>query len=317
MIPFLRLIRFPNLLLMAFTQYMVRWCLIYPIFKIKGLELQMSELSFFFLALSTVLIGAAGYIINDYCDVNIDKINKPEKQIIDKYITRKSAMTVYWTINIIAVSIGIVLSYQIGMWSFSLIYFIMAGGLWYYSSTFKREFLIGNILIALFTALVPLISGLIELLLSYKEYVVIFPSLSFKNIWILLFGLCTFAFIITLLREIIKDIEDYEGDKKEGCQTLPVVVGIKGSKIITISISIITMIALAHLQTQQIQAKNIASFIYFIFALQLPFAFLIFKIFSAKDKNDFKFASTLCKGIMFMGISYLFLFSYSLLALSV
>src|ERR1019366_1291714 len=172
MFAFLKLIRLQNLLIIALTQYMVRWCLIYPILKTRGFELQFSNFHFFLIVLSTVMIAAAGYIINDYFDVRIDKINKPQHLVIDKGVKRRVAMGAHTVINIIAVIISLYVSYSIGVWKLGLIYFICALGLWFYSTTFKRQFLIGNIVIATFTALVPLVVGVYELIPCYIKYLV-------------------------------------------------------------------------------------------------------------------------------------------------
>src|ERR1700747_2647931 len=150
MFAFLKLIRLQNLLVIAFTQYMMRWCLIYPILKTRGFELQFSNFHFFLLSLSTVMIAAAGYIINDYFDVRIDKVNKPEHLVIDKGVKRRVAMGAHMVINVIAILIGFYISHIIGNWKLGFIFFICALGLWLYSTSFKRQFLIGNIVIATF-----------------------------------------------------------------------------------------------------------------------------------------------------------------------
>src|SRR3954468_23739848 len=234
MLAFLKLIRTQNLLIIAFTQYMVRWCLLYPLLSVHDYELQLSEFRFFLLVLSTVMIAAAGYIINDYFDVRIDKVNKPERLVIDKGIKRRVAMGAHTVINLLALGIALYVAWSIGSWRLALIHFLCAGGLWFYSTTFKRQFLIGNIVIAAFTALVPLIVAVYELIPAYRRYLPIQEDLSFRTIWNYVIALSFFAFITTLLREIIKDIEDMEGDKEYGCRTMPIVIGVKATKTIAI-----------------------------------------------------------------------------------
>jgi len=309
MISFLKLIRIQNLLIIAFTQYMVRWCLIYPILKARGFELQLSEFHFFLLVLSTVMVAAAGYIINDYFDVNIDKINKPERLVIDKGVKRRVAIGAHTVINVLAILIGFYISYSVGAWKLILIYFFWTFGLWFYSTHFKRQFLIGNLVIALFVALVPLVVGVYELLACYKAYAV-----SFKDIWKYVFAISFFAFIVTLLREMIKDIEDYEGDKEYGCKTIPIVIGIRSAKIVTVIIALTAMICLGYLQVFLWSINDKLSFIYFSVGLQIPFLFLIYKILKAQTKKEFRFAGNMAKFIMIMGICYLFIFAYSILS---
>ena len=314
MLSFLKLIRIQNLLIIAFTQYMVRWCLVFPILKVRGYELQFSNFNFFLLSLSTIMIAAAGYIINDYFDVRIDKVNKPERMVIDKGVKRRVAMVAHTVINILAVLIGLYVSYSIGAWKLAIIHFMCASGLWFYSTTFKRQFLIGNFIIALFTALVPLIVGIYDLLPCYKAYFSFEDALSFKDIWVYIFSISFFAFITTLLREIIKDLEDYDGDKEYGCKTMPIVIGKKSTKVIVVLLALATMFCLGYFQMLLIQKNYMMQFYYFTIALQLPFVFLIYKTVTAETKNALRVAGNTAKFIMLMGVCYLFIFAYPILS---
>ncbi|MFL5762834.1 MAG: geranylgeranylglycerol-phosphate geranylgeranyltransferase [Bacteroidia bacterium] len=315
MIAFLRLIRVQNLLIIAFTQYVVRWFLVFPLIQVNSTyyELQLSNLQFFLLVLSTVMIAAAGYIINDYFDVRIDKVNKPERLVIDKGIKRRVAIGAHTVINFLAILIAFYVSWSIGFWRLTLVHFICAGGLWFYSTTFKRQFLVGNIVIALFTSLVPLIVVVYELLPAYRRYLPIQEDLSFHSVWEYVFALSFFAFITTLLREIIKDIEDMEGDREYGCKTMPIVIGVKASKGIAIFITFCTILCLGAIQREFLLIDDIKSFVYFCIALQLPLLFLIFRIRAAQTKKDFRFAGNFSKFIMLMGICYLLVFGWSIL----
>jgi 4-hydroxybenzoate polyprenyltransferase len=259
------------------------------------------------------MIAAAGYIINDYFDVRIDKVNKPERLIIDKGVKRRVAMGAHTIINLLAILIALYVSYFIGFWKIGLIYIICAIGLWFYSTTFKRQILVGNIVIATFTALVPLVVGLFDLIPCYTTYLSIDYNFSFKNIIWYILAISSFGFLTTMIREIIKDIEDYEGDKEYGCETMPIVIGKKKSQLIVVVITIITMIYLTYFQSSLWASNDKLSFYYFLFALQFPFAFLTFKITKAQDKKDFNFISNITKLIMLLGICYLFIFAYNLL----
>ena len=146
----------------------------------------------------------------------------------------------------------------------------------------------------------------------YKAYLPIDNSLSFALIWKWVFGVSFFAFITTLLRELLKDIEDYEGDKEFGCQTMPIVIGIKSSKVVAVIIAFATMICLGYLQFLQYELKDWVGIYYFTIAIQFPFAFLIFKIIKAETKKEFRFAGNTAKFIMLMGVCYLIVFNYFL-----
>jgi 4-hydroxybenzoate polyprenyltransferase len=313
MFAFFKLIRTQNLLIIAFTQYMVRWCLVYPVLKTQGLALQLSNFHFFLIVLATIMIAAAGYVINDYFDVRIDKVNKPERLIIDKGVKRRVAMGAHTVLNVLAILIALYVSHFIGFWKIGLIYFICAVGLWFYSTTFKRQLLVGNIVIAVFTALVPLIIGLFDLLPCYTTYLSIDYNLSFKNIIWYILAISFFGFLTTMIREIVKDIEDYEGDKEYGCETMPIVIGQKNSQLVIVGISMVTMSCLGYIQLLLWNSNDMLSFYYFTFALQIPLAFLTFKITQAKVKKDFRFISNTTKLIMLLGICYLFIFAYNLL----
>ena len=313
---FIKLIRIQNLLIIAFTQYVIRWCVIYPILKAHNISysLQLDELHFFLLVLSTVMVAAAGYIINDYFDVRIDKINKPQRLVIDKGIKRRVAMGAHTVINILAILIASYLAYSIGSWRLALIHFMCASGLWFYSTTFKRQLLIGNIVIASFTAMVPLIVAIYEVLPAYKAYAPMEENLSFKPIWNVIFGISFFAFLTTLIREIIKDIEDFEGDIEYGCNTLPIVIGKKYTKLIVILISLLTIFCLVYLQILQWKHNQLTDFYYFTIAFQLPFCYLIYKTATGISKKDFHIASNTLKFIMLMGICYLFIYAQFILS---
>lgn len=181
-----------------------------------------SQLDFALLVFSTFLIAAAGNIINDYFDVKADRINKPEKLIITKYIKRRWAIFWHWTFNTIAFLIGVYLSFLYDTLSFAFIQLISINFLWFYSMYFKRKMLIGNAIISFLTAMIPILSVLFyhfsqeNPIDHYSDYVFVY----------LMAG---FAFILNLAREIIKDIEDIEGDKLIQVRSLPMVIGVKSS----------------------------------------------------------------------------------------
>lgn len=315
MLAFLKLIRVQNLLIIALTQYLIRWCLIFPILKAQSSSytLQLTELEFFFLVLSTTMIAAAGYIINDYFDARIDKINKPEKIVIDKGVKRRVAMGAHMVINILAFFIGLGVSYSIGAPKLVFAHFICISGLWFYSTTFKKQLLIGNILIALFTAMVPFIVVVYELIACYRYYLPIDSSISFKGIWIYCAGICFFTFLLSLVHELIKDLENSEGDKELGFSTLPVVVGTKASKLLISVVLIVILAFLINYQVTQFFLSDYLTLIYFIVALQLPLFYLLVVVVRANTKPLFHKAIKITKAIMFAAICYLLVFAYIIL----
>lgn len=304
MIAFFKLIRIWNLLIIALTQYLVRYCIIAPILHLNGFKLQLGEFHFFLLVLSTMLITAAGYIINDYFDRAADLQNRPHRVIIGNQIERRLAMKLHILLNTLGVLIGIYLSIYIRHYIFSIFFIVITGLLWYYSTTYKRMFFVGNLIVALLTGLVPFMVALFEipLLNTTYKHILLQQGISFFVIIAWVCGFSYFAFITTLFREIIKDMEDFEGDYSLGRNSLPVVIGMFYTKLIVIALVLFTMFSLIFCYF--IYLKNEFSLWYFIIALEVPMAFLIYKMIQAKDKSDYKFASTLSKIIMLIGIGY-------------
>ena len=305
MISILKLIRIQNLLIVAATQYLMRYAIINPIISLKDFELQLSGIDFFILVLSTICLTAAGYVINDYFDTRTDLFNKPDKVVIDKEISRRSAMALHVVLNVIGVLGGIYVSYKVGHLKFSFIFVLITGILWYYSTTYKRQFLIGNLLVALLTAVVPLMVILFEIPLLNKTYGDLLISqndnLNLILYWVLAFSF--FAFITTLIREIIKDTEDFEGDNAFGRNTMPILLGVNYTKLIIIILSLGTMVSLVLVYIRKLMGSPL-TFWYLLFGLMIPFIYLIYRIIKANSKKDYHFASLLMKGIMLTGLLY-------------
>ena len=306
----MKLVRFPNLLIIIGTQYVMRYLLVEPLLPSSGFSLQMGNLHFALLVLSTVFIAAAGYIINDYFDTRPDWINKPGRVVVGVSLSRRVAMILHTIFNIIGVGLGVYLSFYIKMPVLSLIYIITTGLLWFYSTTYKRQFLVGNITVAFLTALVPLMVILFELPLLNREYgkILLQYSADLNYIFMWVAGFSIFAFITTLIREIIKDTEDFEGDVAYGMRTIPIVLGVRTTKIILAALIIASVVLLLYVLIGFImfsgKKPDYISMIYFISFLVLPFLILLTLILLARDKKDYHRASILIKIIMLLGVMY-------------
>ncbi|MDT8411262.1 MAG: geranylgeranylglycerol-phosphate geranylgeranyltransferase [Vicingaceae bacterium] len=330
---FIKLIRLPNLLIIVLTQYAIRYGLIYAIITnmtdTEVVNFLLSELNFFLLSLSTVLIAAAGYIINDYFDVKIDRVNNPKEVLIGKHIKRRVAMGAHIVINFLAIFIAIYVAYTMGMIKLAAIQVLVVGALWYYSVSFKKQLLTGNIVVASLAALVPFVAGLYEMLLQYQNIditiakllpfyenmldandirILIHQNFSIIMKWVL--GFTLFAFLSTMIREIIKDIEDYEGDRKFYSRTLPIIYGINTAKKVCQFIIVVMMVFLAYLQYKQLLMGDTFSLFYFLVLVQFPLGYLFIKIKNATKKEDYTFISKIMKLIMLFGIVYLAIFNY-------
>jgi len=286
------------------TMYLMRWSVIKPLLGAYNIELQVSELAFLGLVLSTVLITAAGYVINDYHDVRADQINKPRKVVVDLHVSRRTALLLHWLLNFAGVSAGVV---------FSLLYhvpwmiIVFAGApflLWDYTVRLKHMLLAGNLAVSLLTATVPMLVILFEYPLLARNYrfdPAFFPQgLSAILIWVGAFAF--FAFMTNLIREIIKDAQDIEGDRELDSHTVPISFGLKKTRGIIISLALFTTLVLGLLFL--IYLNDPISLVYYFLALFLPFLFLIIRTLKSSGAKDFGFLSNWVKLIMLLGLLY-------------
>ena len=316
---FFRLVRFQNLLIIAATQYIMRYCIIYPFLKINNFELQLNGFHFALLVLATVFIAAAGYVINDYFDTGTDRVNRPGEVVIDRSIPRRHAMVIHFILNFIGVAIGLYLSFYIKLPELALVFVLATGLLWFYSTHYKRQFLIGNFVVSIMTGIVPLMVILFEMPLLNEKYglVMISHQANFNYIFFWIMAFSFFAFLTTLLREIIKDAEDFEGDSAFGMNTLPIYIGQRNTKIVIGSVILLCLGSLSLVFIRFLLYRGISlDYItagYFLFFLFVPFLFLLYKIIIAESKIDFHIASQITKLIMLAGILYSFVVRYIVL----
>lgn len=306
----LRLIRWPNLLIIILTQVLVKYCLVSPYLAQAGLASQFTFLNFLILVFITVLLAAAGYIINDHFDLNIDRINKPSRMILDKLIEARQGILLHWILNGVAVLLGFYLAHRVGTLKLGLVFPIIAGLLWMYSARYKRSFMIGNVVVSLLSALVVLVVWLFDYYLLHNLVNELPVDLTKLNVAVGFYA--TFAFLVSLVREIVKDIEDIEGDTAAGCKTIPIRLGIRGAKNIALVLSLITMIVLAAGQYLLLQEGLKILFWYYLLPVQLLMINLLLQINKAMQPSDYRAPGKLAKIIMVAGILGMQLFSLTL-----
>lgn len=301
---FLRLIRLPNLVIIALTQYFIRWFVLKPLLATSDFSVQLSRSQFAMLVLSTMLIAAAGYIINDYFDRKTDLINRPGRVIVGRLIGRRYAMFLHGLISVVGVCLGIYLSYQIGQLKLSIVFIFASGALWFYSTTYKRQLLIGNLVIAMLVGIVPILVLLFELpllLVRYKLYVLA-SGIDFDYLIFWVVSYAGFAFMITLIREIIKDIEDFEGDSVFGRKTIPIVWGTQTAQWIVAILVVVTIVPIFYLLAFHLADK--ISFVYIVFFVLVPLMMLAFGVIWASKRKQFHILSQISKLIMLTGLLY-------------
>ena len=311
-----KLIRFPNLVIIAATQYAMRYLLMEPLLPSETFSLQFGDLQFFLLVLSTIFIAAAGYIINDYFDTQADLINKPDRVVVGVRISRRVAMILHALLNIIGIGLGVYLAFYIKLPSLSFVFIIATGLLWFYSTSYKRQFLVGNLSVAFLTGLVPLMVVLFEIPLLNREYgqEMLRNEASFNYIMAWVGGFSFFAFLTTLIREVIKDAEDFEGDMAYGMKTVPIVLGTLWTKIAVLVLVALTVFMLLFLLVKYImfsvEPVDYISMAYFGLFLIIPLVSLMIQIILAQNKRGYHRASSLIKLVMLTGILYSVLVFY-------
>jgi 4-hydroxybenzoate polyprenyltransferase len=301
---YLQLVRWPNLLIIAFSQYFVRYNLISSIYDYhNNCTLAMGHLDFALLVMSTLLIVAGGYIINDYFDIRIDVVNRPEKVLLFHHIRLRSAIHVYYALTVIGCLLGIYVAFMIGSFKLGFVSVIMSIVLWYYSLKYKRIRFAGNFAVAVLVAMSIAMIWLFEFFALQQNANVFSDMLPyFSQINIYIMGYSVFAFMITLIREMIKDIEDIEGDKSFRCHTLPIVYGIPRMKNAIILITILT-VGMTAFATHRlfIVDKPLAGW-YFAIVIGLLLLYFLILLFKAKERKDYHFLSNILKIIMVAGI---------------
>ena len=307
---FLKMIRLPNLFFIALTQLLFHFCILRPVLA-QAVRLPLiNGMLFILLAKASVLIAAAGYIINDYFDINIDEINKPKKNVVDHIVSRRWAMLWHFIMSGLGLLLSFYVSWKTGLWYIVIANFFCIALLFGYSVSLKRKLLSGNILISLLTAWVILVLCLSESVPFFSHNG---SSSVASNTKILRLGFlyAGFAFISSLIREAIKDIEDMEGDAKYGCRTMPIVWGVHATKVYIAVWLIVLLALLLGVQVYVLQFKWWPAIVYSIVLIILPLLYVFYKLFQAKSSKDFHALSSWTKLVMFTGIlSMVFFYFY-------
>jgi len=297
---FFRLIRWPNLLFIVLTQMLFRYFILPFVYERNhpGYEnIKLSQNLFFLLIIASVCIAAAGYIINDYFDVNIDQVNKSSKVIIGAYIKRRYAILFHALLSITGLLLSMYIGYKIQNIYIPVFNFISIVMLWFYSTTFKKKLLIGNILISLLTAWVILVLTVAEYRFRISPQDIVWQRLLKVS-----FVYAGFAFIISLVREVIKDMEDIEGDLKYECKTMPIVWGLPVSKVFTGVWIIVLTGLIAALQIYVLQFGWWYSALYSLLTIMIPLIWVLRKLYEANTPQQFHKLSKMVKMIMLAGI---------------
>ena len=304
---FIKLIRTKNLLIILLVQIALKYCLINMFLQ----NFAMDNFIFSLYLIALTFIVASGYIINDIYDVETDIVNKKKNRVIEVSIKTEKAYKIYYLFNIIGVIAGFYVAYSIGKIYLGLIFLFYTLSLWKYSKIFKTSFIWGNLQVAFLIALSIMNLAFFDLIPvgNYEAgSTIIFRIILFYTL---------FSFITTLTRELIKDVEDIEGDKKIKAKTAPITLGIIKVKKIGITLMTITLIGILYFQNFQLKVKNQEYLVWgtgkialiYVFMIQILLLFTIYKTNKSSSKSDFHLITILLKIIMLMGILTIPLFT--------
>lgn len=302
---YLSLVRYQNLILLALMQLVFR----YGFLEHEMVVLALNDWQYLLLVLATVLIAAAGYVINDIFDQEADAINRPNHQLVGKSISETAAYNLYVGLNLIGVGLGFYLSNVIEKPSFATIFIFIAACLYFYATTLKGIILVGNFVVAFILALSVLIIGVFDL------YPMTFHGN--QNQMRVLFSILTdyavFAFLINFIREIIKDAEDVKGDFNQGIQTLPIILGInRTAKVVFGLLLIPVLLVFWYINTYLMQNELYLAVIYLLVLVLSPLLYSLVKSWNAKTIKEFHHLSQLLKIIIFFGICSILVITYTI-----
>ena len=319
---FLRLIRWKNILVIALTMMAMRMLVIFPVFKVYGIDVMFPDWGFYMLMLATMLIAAGGYVINDYFDVHIDSVNRSKKMIVGVTMPRRKAIALHLWLSIFGLACGIAATVAGHRFWYIFIFIGAFALLWIYSRDLKKTTFWGNLLIAM-------LSGIVPLLVAMTEYFAVADSISYWDIChinavkmamqvIIFFSV--FAFLFTLMREIVKDCEDIEGDRLNGVRSIPVKIGLVKTNIIVgvlalISAFIVGFFWYDYLSQTRFFMYESAAYTYLTWLVVLPTMIVVgIPTLFGTSKRKYSFVSAALKVIMVIGIAFSIVFCHIVLS---
>ena len=316
--PYFKLLRVGNLAFLAALLYMMEKWVAVPLLHLEKFQEQMPWWVLSLLIVSVICVAAGGYVINDYFDVKIDRINRPDELIITRIISRDAAMRWFQALTAIGIVAGLAVAWWARSWNLLFIYIVIPGLLWFYSSSYKRMLLVGNLIVAFISALVPLLVAIINadyLKHLYNDALAYTPIVGQLYVW--LGGFALFSFLLTWARELIKDIEDIEGDREMECRTMPIVWGEKASKVIVTILVLATIAMIAYLAyfvlPFPMEWRTLTGR-FVIFGLVVPMICVLVLLWAAGTKRELHTVQQVLKFAMFLGTMFSYVIYTNLLA---
>ena len=304
----MRLVRWSNLLFLGALVWLMEKWVATPVLNHAAFGEQLPWYVLLMLILAVVFIAAGGFVINDYFDVKIDRINRPDELIVTRTVSKPDAMKLSLWLSGIGVALGIVIAVLLRSFTLGILFVLVPGLLWFYSSSYKRLFMVGNLIVALLAALVPLsvaMANMAQLNLLYHD---ILPYTNLPHyLYAWLGGFALFAFLFMWIREIIKDMQDQMGDRELECHSMPVVWGEKWTKIFVTGLIVLTLAILGHLWYHALPFPlgwTSLSTRYLILGIVVPLFSTLWLLWAAKIPSDYKTCQQVVKFTMLIGILY-------------
>lgn len=303
----MRLVRWSNLLfLAALIWLMEKWVAVPILNKVFGEQLPWYMLLLIILAV--VFIAAGGYVVNDYFDVKIDRINRPDEVVVTRTVSKPTAMRMSIVLSSIGIVCGLIVAGLLRSLTIGILFLLIPGLLWFYSSSYKRLFMVGNLIIALLAGITPLMVAMANVAILELRYSTILPYTTLPHdLYAWIGGFALFAFLLTWTREIVKDLQDQMGDRELECHSMPVVWGDKWAKVFVTGLIVLTLAVIGHLWFHALPFPigwSSLSTRYIFLGIVIPLIASLWLLWAAKIPSDYKTCQQVIKFTMLIGMLY-------------
>lgn len=306
----LQLVRWSNLFFLGALIYVMEKWVVVPILDDVAFGEQLPWYILLLIAAATILIAAGGYVINDYFDIKIDRINRPDQLIVTQYISKENAMRLSIGLSGVGMVCGLVAAWLLRSSTIAILFAIIPGLLWFYSSSYKRLLIVGNITIALLSALSPMMIAIANVAQLQLKYSTILPYTTLEHdIYAWVGGFSLFAFLLTWIREIVKDLQDQMGDRELECHSMPIVWGNIVTKIVVTALIVLTTILIGWFWYSLLpfdHSWQSFSTRYIVLAIIIPLWGALWLLWAAKIPSDYRTCQQVLKLTMFLGMLYSF-----------
>ena len=304
----MRLVRWSNLLFLGALIWVMEKWVATPVLDAAAFGEQLPWYILLLVGAATVLIAAGGYVINDYFDVKIDRINRPDEVVVTRSVSKPAAMRLSVGLSAAGVACGIAAAAILRSITIGIVFAVVPGLLWFYSSSYKRLFLIGNLTISLLAGLTPLLVAMANVAVLQLRYETILPYTTLvHDLYAWLGGFALFAFLLTWIREIVKDMQDQMGDRELECHSMPVVWGEKWTKVFVTVLIVCTLAIIAHLWWHVLPFPTGWSSLstrYIVLGVVTPLLGALWLLWAAKIPSDYKTCQQVVKLTMLLGMLY-------------